>query len=124
MTMREKMEDQIRRDMLGPGSERFNGFSEEEETITVYEPWNRYSVGLLYPHTRRDEVVSEDGEMPQVASSTFLDASDNGTLSKQPRNKFKRSNIRFIRYFLLIVCIFGEIKSRHAKSFFVGSLVI
>ena len=79
MTIRERMEDQIRRDMLGPGSERFNGFSDEEEIITVIEPWYRYSVGLLYPQKNTDSGTSAIGETAESAVSpveSTLDESD------------------------------------------------
>ena len=74
MTIRETMEDQIRRDMLGPGSERFNGFKDDEETITVYEPWYRYSVGLLYPQRKTDTGIS-DTEDSGIGVSSDIEAS-------------------------------------------------
>ena len=59
LELRNEIEELIVKDMLGPGSERFCGFNPNEEVITVYDPDDRYSVGLLYPRMSHNDQTNE-----------------------------------------------------------------
>lgn len=71
LELRNEIEELIVKDMLGPGSERFCGFNPNEEVITVYDPDDRYSVGLLYPRMSHNDQTNE--AMVSVGDANSMD---------------------------------------------------
>ncbi len=73
---------------------------------------------------RRGQLIAEIYCRNVYIAQQFARLLYGGALRKYPRDKFKRSDVYFVRRGRRVVCKLRKVKSRNAKPLFVGSVVV